>query len=475
MNLPSWSRLRPVAAIIVVLILVQLGSGFYAYRQSKEILLESKLTRAESLTEGLIVAIIDPLIHKDFSTMESRIMQTMYNDEVLSIQVTDMSGKVLVHLARAPGNEPVEVFDHAHLTLPSGVDLTHWHEGNEQTIVCWEKLNAGVDFGWIRLEMIGAVESRELNLIKQNAVTLSIISMTLALTFLGVFLWRSYFTAIRRELTATTKLQDTAELLYQSEKMAALGQLSAGLAHEINNPIGYVSSNISSLMSYFEIFRKLLSAYEDKLKSVHEHIDPREIDAIRNDLNFDFIQEDVDFLLSETLEGIQRVRSIVQDLKDFSRAEKTAAWSKADLHKGIASTLNIVASEFKDRADVELVFGVLPEIECLPSQVNQVILNLLVNATQAIPKATKGLIRVTTRADDTHVYFDVSDTGSGISEENLKNIFNPFFTTKEVGSGTGLGLSVVHGIIERHHGAISVESVVGKGTTFTVSLPIKQA
>ncbi len=470
----KWKRLKPVILVIGVLVLVQIGSGVFAFKQSKALLLESKLKRAENLTHGLIVAVVDPLVQKDFSTLESRMMQTMYNDEVLSIQVVDKQGKVLTHLARTPGNEPLEIFDNTLASLPREVGVDHISTVEGDILVCWEKVNVGVDLGWIRLDMMGSVDGGELDVIKRNAFVLSSISIFLGLTALGVFLWRAYFSAIRREMSVTVKLKDTSELLYQSEKLAALGQLSAGVAHEINNPIGYVSSNIASLVSYFEAYQKIIHAYERHCQPGQDTLTLEQVNAIKEEINFEFIQEDVTFLLSETREGIQRVKTIIQDLKDFSRTEKTAAWSKADLHKGIASTLNIVASEFKNKADVELVFGTLPEIDCLPSQINQVVLNLVVNATQAIDSGQRGLIRITTSADDSHVHLSVSDSGCGIPPDVLKNIFNPFFTTKAVGVGTGLGLSVTHGIIERHHGSINVESEVGKGTTFKVSLPIHQ-
>lgn len=469
-----WKRLKPVFLVIGVLLIVQIGSGLFAYQQSKALLIESKLKRAQNLMHGLVVAVVDPLIEKDFSTMESRIMQTMYNDEVLSIQVVSPQGKVLTHLARTPGNEPLEIFDTSPLEVPHQAGVNHLSTVDGDTLVCWEKITVGVDLAWIRLDMMSSVDGGDLDVIQRNAFVLSAISIVLGLTAIGLFIWRAYFSALRRELRATDELKDTSELLYQSEKLAALGQLSAGVAHEINNPIGYVSSNITSLVSYFEAYQKIIDAFERHCTPGQDNLTLAQVNAIKEEINFEFIQEDFKFLLSETREGIQRVKTIIQDLKDFSRAEKTAVWLKADLHKGIASTLNIVASEFKNKADVELVFGTLPEIDCLPSQINQVVLNLVVNATQAIDPQRRGLIRITTAADEKHVYLSVSDTGAGIPAENLKNIFNPFFTTKAVGVGTGLGLSVTHGIIERHHGSITVDSEIGVGTTFKIMLPIHQ-
>lgn len=321
----KWKRLKPVFLVLGVLLLVQIGSGMFAFKQSKALLLENKLKRAQNLTHGLIVAVVDPLIEKDFSTLESRMMQTMYNDEVLSIQVVDSQGKVLTHLARTPGNEPLEIFDSGPIKLPSEAGLDHVSRIEGDILVCWEKVNIGVNLGWIRLDMMGAVDGGELDVIKRNAFVLSAISILLGLTAIGVFLWRAYFSAIRRELRVTDQLKDTSEKLYQSEKLAALGQLSAGVAHEINNPIGYVSSNITSLVSYFEAYQKIIDAFEQHCQPGQETLTLEQINAIKEEINFEFIQEDFKFLLSETREGIQRVKTIIQDLKDFSRTENTAA------------------------------------------------------------------------------------------------------------------------------------------------------
>lgn len=266
------------------------------------------------------------------------------------------------------------------------------------------------------------------------------------------------------------KLNQAQHQLLQAEKMASIGQLAAGVAHEINNPIGYVHSNLGSLGSYVTDIVQVLDAYA----AVEQSTDRGpmlfdEVRQLREALDLDFLRQDVDALLAETLEGIGRVQKIVQDLKDFSRAGAEDDWQWVDLHRGLDSTLNIVNNEIKYKAQVIKEYGELPEIECLPSQLNQVFLNLLVNAAQAIDE--RGLITVRTGADGDEVWVDIADTGCGIPPENLKRVFEPFFTTKPVGQGTGLGLSLSYGIVRKHGGTITVSSKPGLGTTFRTILP----
>jgi signal transduction histidine kinase len=266
------------------------------------------------------------------------------------------------------------------------------------------------------------------------------------------------------------RLEDTQQQLLQSEKMASIGQLAAGVAHEINNPIGYVHSNLGSLEGYIEDIFRILEVYGEV-----ECANPgqaglfAEVKALREKLDIDFLRKDVHALLAETREGIGRVKKIVQDLKDFSRTGAEDEWQWADLHKGLDSTLNIVNNEIKYKARVVKEYGTLPEIECLPSQLNQVFMNLLVNAAHAIDQ--QGTITVRSGADASSLWVEVSDTGSGIAPENLKRIFEPFFTTKPVGKGTGLGLSLSYSIVQKHGGRLEVDSEPGRGTTFRVTLP----
>lgn len=264
------------------------------------------------------------------------------------------------------------------------------------------------------------------------------------------------------------KLEDAHSQLLQSEKMASIGQLAAGVAHEINNPIGFVSSNLTSLRDYVDDMLRVIAGFEVALE------DPSKKPAVQKiiqEVDLDFLKEDVMTLMSECQDGIQRVRQIVQDLKDFSHVDH-GEWVVSDIHKGLESTLNIVNNEIKYKATVEKNFSKIPEIPCIGSQLNQVFMNLLVNAAHAIPD--KGTITVTTGHENGWVWVEVADTGTGIAPDNLKRIFDPFFTTKPVGKGTGLGLSLSYGIIQKHHGRIEVQSEVGKGTQFKVWLPVEQ-
>lgn len=274
------------------------------------------------------------------------------------------------------------------------------------------------------------------------------------------------------ELTElNAKLADATKQLVQSEKLASIGQLAAGVAHEINNPIGYVHSNIGTLDVYLTDLFSVLNAYE-KLEPGLGQPEQNSLQALRKDVDIDFLKEDIPVLMRESKEGITRVRKIVQDLKDFSRVDSTQEWSWVNLHHGLDSTINIVANEIKYKADIVKEYGELPEVQCLSSQLNQVFMNLLVNAAHAMGEQ-RGRITIRTGASQDHVWLSFEDTGSGMSDEIRQKIFDPFFTTKPIGQGTGLGLSLSYGIVQNHNGQIEVESTPGKGTTFRITLPIK--
>jgi two-component system NtrC family sensor kinase len=292
--------------------------------------------------------------------------------------------------------------------------------------------------------------------------------------------------SVSRDITDRKRVEDklasARAQLHQSEKMAAIGQLAAGVAHEINNPIGFINSNLSTLKGYVEDLSRLINTYEKLQKEVLSRSEERDsrhanlvnaIDRCKEDIDYDFVMNDLDKLISESQEGTERVKKIVSDLKDFSHAGKDEL-QYADINRCVESTLNIVWNEIKYKTTVAKEFGDLPEVYCYPHKLNQVFMNLFVNAAQAIEK--KGEIRISTRfcdSDAPYVEIKISDTGSGIPEEFLPRIFDPFFTTKPVGEGTGLGLHMAYGIVEKHHGRIDVKSEVGKGTTFTIVLPVK--
>lgn len=272
---------------------------------------------------------------------------------------------------------------------------------------------------------------------------------------------------------AYMRLNGAQDKLLQSEKMASIGQLAAGVAHEINNPIGYVHSNLGSLQEYLRSLFTLIEAYERALRAPDPKALIPEIDDIRNRADIDFISRDLPQLMAESREGIERVTRIVRDLKDFSYSDRSESWKLADLHAGLESTINIIWNELKYKVTLERRYGELPLVECLPSELNQVYMNLLLNAGQAI--AERGTITVSTGCEGgDHVWIEFKDSGGGIPADLLQRIFDPFFTTKPVGSGTGLGLSISYGIINKHHGRIDVNSVPGQGATFRIVLPARQ-
>jgi PAS domain S-box-containing protein len=263
------------------------------------------------------------------------------------------------------------------------------------------------------------------------------------------------------------QLEETQMQLLQSEKMASIGQLAAGVAHEINNPIGFVNSNLSTLQEYVDGMLRLLAAYERIEGSlVNEAL--QNITHLKQEINIGYLRGDIGDLLTESLDGLERVRRIVKDLKDFSHVGELEKQS-ANLESGLDSTLNVVWNEIKYKAEVVKEYAGIPEINCIASQLNQVFMNLLINAVQAIED--HGRITIRTGHDEKNVWVEVEDTGKGIKPEQLGKIFDPFFTTKSVGMGTGLGLSLSYGIVKKHDGRIEVKSELGKGTCFRVFLP----
>lgn len=270
---------------------------------------------------------------------------------------------------------------------------------------------------------------------------------------------------------ANRQLEQARSRLLQSERMAAIGLLAAGVAHEINNPVGYVNSNIGTLEKYLAGLFAVIEKYEAAEASLGASA-LEELHQLKSKINFDFVRQDIKSLISESQQGLERIRKIIIDLREFSHAEGEDQWVLADVHHGLETTLNVVRSELKYKCELDKEYGELPKIWCLPSQLNQVFMNLLVNAAQAIE--VHGKITIRTGAEGDQVWVEISDTGAGILPENLPRIFDPFFTTKPVGKGVGLGLSVSYSIVEKHHGRIEVHSGPGKGATFRVWLPVQQ-
>jgi len=256
------------------------------------------------------------------------------------------------------------------------------------------------------------------------------------------------------------ELEASQRQLLQSEKMASIGQLAAGVAHEINNPVGFVNANLGSLKTYCEEMIALL----ERCRSGQAGAD--DFSAIE----FDFLKEDIPALLHESRDGLDRVKKIVVDLKNYSRVDE-AAWQDSNLNSGIESTLNVAWNELKYKADVVRELGDLPPVPCIAAQINQVVMNLLVNAVHAIEG--HGTITVRSGHDETWAWIEVADTGKGMTPAVLNRIFEPFYTTKPVGKGTGLGLSLSYDIIKKHEGRIEVSSDVGVGSTFRIVLPLR--
>lgn len=274
--------------------------------------------------------------------------------------------------------------------------------------------------------------------------------------------------------TAYDELKQAQTQLLQSEKLASIGQLAAGVAHEINNPVSFIISNLGTLGDYVQDLSSLLKSYGDLEKRVETGEAAQaqatldEIARQKQEIDLEYILEDLDNLIVESADGAGRVRKIVLSLKEFSHVDQEER-KQSDLNSGLESTLNIVWNELKYKATVEKDYGEIPPVTCYPMELNQVFMNLLVNAVQAIEE--QGIITIRTYQEDDYVCVAISDTGTGMSPEVQKRIFEPFFTTKDVGKGTGLGLSMVYNIVKKHEGEILVDSQEGVGTTFTIRIP----
>jgi len=287
------------------------------------------------------------------------------------------------------------------------------------------------------------------------------------------------------ELEKSNKeLKEMQSQLVQSEKLASIGQLAAGVAHEMNTPVGFVASNFETLENYMKKIKELLQMYGELLGEIEasektELSDKANtISKSQNDMKIDFILRDLPELFNDSREGIDRVTSIVQNLRDFSRIDQSGNPDKYNINDGIKATLIVAQNEIKYDADVKTELSDVPLIFCKAGQINQVLLNILINAAQAIKsqeRDNKGTITIKTYVTDDDVVCEISDDGPGIEPDKLPKIFDPFFTTKPVGKGTGLGLSVSYDIIViKHNGKLIADSSVDEGTKFTIKLPLSK-
>lgn len=269
---------------------------------------------------------------------------------------------------------------------------------------------------------------------------------------------------------ANSEIKNTQTTLVQSAKMISLGQIVAGVAHELNNPVAFIYSNMHHLSQYIEKINRILGEYR-QIRSQLPVSEREKLETLEKQLDIDFILGDMTELTKSCLDGANRTKDIVTGLRTFSRMDESL-FKYSDLHEGIKSTLRLLNTELKNRINVQLEFGNIPQVECSASQINQVFMNLLANAAQAIKGRGNIWIRTCNLGDSVQV--QIEDSGSGMSAETLSQIFVPFFTTKKVGEGTGLGLSIAYGLIQKHHGKIDVKSELGKGTVFTIILPVSQ-
>lgn len=263
------------------------------------------------------------------------------------------------------------------------------------------------------------------------------------------------------------ELEHLQAQIVHSEKMASLGQLAAGVAHELNNPAGFIYGNMEILKQCTAGIDRLLRFYE---KVQLPELLLSEVKLIKKEIDYENTLVDIQSIIGDCYNGAERIRGVVQNLRLFSRLDE-AEFKKVDLHEGIECTVRLLSQYYgPGRIALERDFAELPTVDCYAGQLNQVWMNLLVNAAQATD--CDGKVCIKTCLENEQVTVAISDTGNGIAPEHLKKIFDPFFTTKPVGEGTGLGLSISYGIVERHGGSITVESCGGSGTTFTVSIPI---
>jgi len=359
-------------------------------------------------------------------------------------------------------NSCFPLFDHQG-NIVAGVEVCR--NINDRVSLEAEVKERNVELGQLNRELNQKTVQLEAALDKSMEAERQIQESTAALTASHTDLQRAY-----------DEVHAAQSRILQQDKMASVGQLAAGVAHEINNPIGFIISNLNTLKKYvarlidFQLIQQeALGKFAGIAPETGRNI-LTEVEQQRKALKIELMTEDLEPLIQESLEGGDRVKRIVQNLKSFARVDDQED-KIANINEGMESTLNIIWNELKYKATVTKKYGEIPLVLCNPGQLNQVFMNLLVNAAQAIEK--HGVISLETRREGESVVIVIADTGCGIPAETAGRIFEPFFTTKEVGKGTGLGLSICYDIVKKHGGEIRVESRVGQGSRFTIRLPIR--
>jgi two-component system NtrC family sensor kinase len=278
----------------------------------------------------------------------------------------------------------------------------------------------------------------------------------------------------RRESALRAQLASTQKQLRHADKLATVGHIAAGVVHEISNPLGCVFSNFAIMQGYVDdLLRIMLEREQARPRSAGPDSAAR-LQALRNECDLAILRHELPLLMEETRSGVARVSGMLRNLQDFTRSDSDEIWQWADLQQGIEATVAVAAAVIRQRAAVVREFGELPLLYCLPEQLNQVVMNLVINAAHAIGDQ-HGTITLRTGVEGGMAWLTVGDTGAGIAPEHLARIFDPYFTTKPVGSGTGLGLSLARDIVHRHQGRIEVASTPGQGSTFRVLLPLLPA
>ncbi|WP_299178705.1 ATP-binding protein [uncultured Neptuniibacter sp.] len=283
---------------------------------------------------------------------------------------------------------------------------------------------------------------------------------------------RELYLQNRRLEESYQQLQKQQAHMLTQDKLATLGTLSAGIAHEVNNPLAFVKSNFESLQQYHQAYDSVIERVVQLKPQLPESL-LKEIEQILREMDIEFIQEDLPELMQDTAEGLTRVKDIIQNLRNFSRTQASDR-VKSDVVDGLHSTLKLLSSELKNSVTLDLNLAPVGPIICNPNELNQVFLNIILNAKQATEAITHPVIQITSNQDSESVFITVRDNGCGMSEETRNQIFVPFFTTKAVGKGTGMGLAIAYSIIQEHGGDIMVESEPGKGSLFTIKLPKKE-